>query len=101
MVRHHLGALALLAALAMPLSASAQTFPNPAAAGPAPSAQQSQQQPRHHHRRNPYMSAMRGLGLSSAQRQQIVGIMKNSRAAGKGADPQTRRANRLAMRQQT
>jgi Spy/CpxP family protein refolding chaperone len=46
------------------------------------------------------MRAMRGLGLSAAQRQQIVSIMKNSRAANKSADPQTRRANRLAMRQQ-
>jgi len=99
-VRHHLGALALLAAFAMPLAASAQNFPNPGSAGPAPSAQQTQQQPAHHHRRNPYMHAMRGLGLSSAQRQQIVGIMKSSRASSKGADPQTRRANRLAMRQQ-
>lgn len=96
MVRHHLGTLALLAAFAMPLAASAQTFPNPGAAGPAPSAQQ----PPHHHHRNPYMRAMRGLGLSAAQRQQIAGIMKASRAASKGADPQTRRANRLAMRQQ-
>jgi Spy/CpxP family protein refolding chaperone len=95
-VRLHLGALALLAAFAMPLAASAQTFPNPGAAGSAPSAQQ----PQHHHHRNPYMHAMRGLGLSPAQQKQIAGIMKNSRGAGKGADPQTRRANRLAMRQQ-
>jgi Spy/CpxP family protein refolding chaperone len=113
-VRHHLGALALLAAFAMPLAASAQTFPNPGAPGSAPSAQQQQQpqqqqppqqqqqQPQrpHHHRRNPYMHAMRGLGLSPAQRQQIVSIMKSSRGADKNADPQTRRANRLAMRQQ-
>jgi Spy/CpxP family protein refolding chaperone len=100
-VRQHLGALALLAAFALPLTASAQNFPNPGNAGPAPSAPQTQQQPQqHHHRRNPYLHAMRGLGLSSAQRQQIAGIMKNSRTASKGADPQARRANRLAMRQQ-
>ncbi len=46
------------------------------------------------------MHAMHGLGLSPAQRQQIGSIMKNTRTAGKNADPQTRRANRLAMRQQ-
>ena len=46
------------------------------------------------------MHAMRELGLSPAQRQQIAGIMKNARAAGTNADPQTRRANRVAMRQQ-
>jgi Spy/CpxP family protein refolding chaperone len=81
-VRHHLGALALLAAFALPLTASAQTFPNPGSAGPAPSAQQhSRQGPGHHHRRDPYMHAMRGLGLSSAQHQQILGIMKSSRVA--------------------
>ncbi len=83
MVRHHLGALALLAAFAMPLAASAQTFPNPGAPGSAPAVQQQQQlqqQPGRHHRiRNPYMRAMRGLGLSPAQQQQIAGIMKNSR----------------------
>ena len=100
MVRLHLGALALLAAFAMPLAASAQTFPNPGAPGSAPSAQQPGQQPAQHHHRNPFMRAMRGLGLSAAQRQQIVSIMKNSRAANKSADAQTRRANRLAMRQQ-
>jgi Spy/CpxP family protein refolding chaperone len=101
-VRHHLGALALLAAFALPLAASAQTFPNPGNAGPAPSAPQTQQQPQpqHHRRHNPYLHAMRGLGLSPAQRQQIAGIMKSSRAASKGADPQTRHANRLAMQQQ-
>jgi Spy/CpxP family protein refolding chaperone len=43
---------------------------------------------------------MRGLHLSGAQRQQIAGILKNSRSANKGADPQTRRANRQAMRRQ-
>ena len=43
---------------------------------------------------------MRGLNLSDAQRQQIAGIMKNARARNQDADPQTRRANALALRTQ-
>jgi Spy/CpxP family protein refolding chaperone len=92
--RHHLGALALLAAFALPLCASAQTVPAPDGAAPAPAVQQ------HHHHHNPYMRAMRSLKLSDAQKQQIAGFMKSSREANKGADPQTRRANIQALRQQ-
>jgi Spy/CpxP family protein refolding chaperone len=94
--RHHLGALALLAAFALPLAASAQTVPAPGAAAPAATAH-------HHHRRhhhNRYFRAMRGLGLSAAQKQQIAGIMKSSHGANKTADPQTRRANMQALHQQ-
>jgi Spy/CpxP family protein refolding chaperone len=94
--RHHLGALALLAAFATPLVACAQTAP--AAAPGASAAPQTQQRP--HHRRNGYMRAMRNLNLSDAQKQQIAGIVKSARASAKGADPQTRRANALAMRKQ-
>jgi Spy/CpxP family protein refolding chaperone len=46
------------------------------------------------------MHAMRGLGLSAAQKQQIAGIMKSSHGANKTADPQTRRANAQALHQQ-
>ena len=96
MFRHHLGALALLAAFAFPLAASAQTVPVPApgAAAPAPAAHHY----RHHHNR--YMHAMRGLNLSDAQKQQIAGILKSSRGANKNADPQTRRADARALHQQ-
>jgi Spy/CpxP family protein refolding chaperone len=73
--RHHLGALALLAAFALPLAASAQTVPVPGAAAPAPAVHQHQH--RHHHR-NRYMHAMRGLGLSNAQKQQIEGILTDT-----------------------
>ena len=99
MFRHHLGALALLAAFATAarrISANRSRPRRPGgAAAPAPPQQQ-----RHHRHRNRYMHAMRSLNLSDAQKQQIAGIMKNARAANKNADPQTRRANRLALRQQ-
>jgi Spy/CpxP family protein refolding chaperone len=94
--RHHLGALALLAAFALPLAASAQTVPAPGASAPAATAH-------HHHRRhhhNRYFRAMSGLGLSAAQKQQIAGILKTARGANKNADPQTRRANARALHQQ-
>jgi Spy/CpxP family protein refolding chaperone len=95
--RHHLGALALFAAFALPLAASAQTVPAPGAAAPAATAQH----PHHgHHHHNRYFHAMRGLGLSAAQKQQIASIVKSSRGANKNADPQTRRANVRAMHQQ-
>lgn len=95
MFRHHLGALALLAAFVLPLAASAQALPAPGAAAPAPPAQHQR-----HHRQNPYLHAMRNLNLSAAQKQQVAGFMKSTREANKGADPQTRRANMLAMRKQ-
>jgi Spy/CpxP family protein refolding chaperone len=74
-VRHHLGALALLAALALPLAASAQSISAPTAAAPAPAAQQRMQH------RNPYMRGMRNLHLSDAQKQQIAGLMRDNRVA--------------------
>ena len=46
------------------------------------------------------MHAMRGLGLSDAQKQQIAGILKSARGENKNADPQTRRANITALHQQ-
>jgi Spy/CpxP family protein refolding chaperone len=102
--RNHLGALALFAAFALPLAASAQTVPAPGASAqtvPAPGA--SAPVPavhRHHRHHNRYMHALRGLQLSDTQKQQIAGIMKNARGANKNADPQTRRANVRALHQQ-
>ena len=96
MSRHHLGALALLAAVSLPLVACAQqSGPAPGASAPAPPAQQQR-----HHRRNPYMSALRTLNLTDAQKQQIAGFMRSARTANQSADPQTRRANMLALRKQ-
>ena len=79
MFRHHLGALALLAAFALPLAASAETVPAPGAAGPPPGMHQRYHQHRRHG--DPYMRAMRSLQLSDAQKQQIRGFMKTSREA--------------------
>jgi len=99
--RNHLGAFALAAVCVLPLAASAQTAPNPGVAAPPAAAHPGPQQGHHrHHRRSPYLSAMRGLQLSDAQKQQIAGILKNSRTANKGIDQKTRRANMQAMRQQ-
>lgn len=97
MFRHDLGAIALLAAFALPLVASAQSVPAPGAAAPAVTAPQHH---RRHHHHNRYLRAMRGLGLSATQKQQIAGALKSTRGANKGADPQTRRANIQAMHQQ-
>jgi Spy/CpxP family protein refolding chaperone len=101
--RHHLGALALVAAFAFPLAASAQTAPAPGVM-PSPGASpQTQTAPHRRHHHNRYMQAMRELGLSDAQKQQIAGIVKNARAANaanKTTDQQTRRANMQALRQQ-
>jgi len=98
-VRHHLGALALLAALAFPLAASAQNVPAPAGGAPVPSVRQHQQH-RHHHHRNRYMHALHKLNLSDAQKQQIAGLRKNAMLANKGADPATRRAGIQSLRHQ-
>jgi Spy/CpxP family protein refolding chaperone len=95
--RKHLGAFALAVLCVLPLAASAQTVPAPGVG--APPAAQQQSHHRHHHR-SPYLRAMRGLNLSDAQKQQIAGILKNSRTASKATDPQTRRANMQAVRRQ-
>jgi Spy/CpxP family protein refolding chaperone len=86
----------LFAALALPLTASAQIVPAPGgAAAPAPAAKAHHG----HNRHNSYMRIMRGLNLTATQKQQIAGIMKNARGTSKDADQQTRRANTRAMRQ--
>ena len=107
MFRLSLGALALAAALVTPLAASAQTAPVAPPVGPGAAGANAPMARHHHHRQNGYMRAMRGLNLSDAQKQQIAGIMKSAHAARKSAaaggtpvDPQTRRANMLALRQQ-
>jgi Spy/CpxP family protein refolding chaperone len=103
--RFNLGALALVAALAAPLAASAQTQPAPPAAPAAGASAAPGAQPEHHHRhRSGFARALRGLNLTDAQKQQIAAIMKTARENAakdpKMADPQTRRANTLAVRQQ-
>lgn len=101
MFRHHLGALALLAALALPFTATAQAIPAPGAVAPGVSAPVPGAAPhRGHHRGNRYMRIVRELALTDAQKQQIAGILKNARSATPNADPQTRRANARAMRGQ-
>lgn len=95
MFRHPLAALALLAACALPLAISAQTYPATAPDAAAPPAAAA-----HHHHRNPYMRAMRNLNLSDAQKQQIMAFFKSSRSATKVADKQTRRATMLALHKQ-
>jgi Spy/CpxP family protein refolding chaperone len=78
--------LSVAAVLAAPLAAFAQpaapAVPSPGAAAPT-----------HKHHRSPYMAALRSLDLTDAQRTQISDTMKAARAAGKTADPATRRAN--------
>ncbi len=105
MFRLQLGALALAAALAAPLAASAQTapVPGPDAAAPAPGAAAPMQR-HHHHRHGGLARAMRGLNLSPDQKTKIAAILKSARdarrTAGTAPDPQTRKANMLALRQQ-
>lgn len=107
MFRFNLGALAIAAALAAPLAASAQSAAPPAAVAPGAPVAPGVPAPgmhRHHHRRGGLMRAMRGLNLSPDQQQQIAGILKSARDARKNQtaplDPQTRRANMMAMRRQ-
>jgi Spy/CpxP family protein refolding chaperone len=97
-LRLSLGAFALAAALTVPFAASAQTAPAPAAPQNAPAAVA----PAHHG--SAYMRAMRNLNLSAAQKAKIRDIIHSARmarAANPGpVDPQTRRQNTIAMRQQ-
>jgi len=80
---------ALVLALAVPLAAVAQTAP---AAPPAAAAQPAP----HHHAR--YLAAVRSLGLTPGQQQQIDGFARARKAADAGADPATRRANAKKFR---
>lgn len=104
MFRLNFGSFALVAALAVPLAASAQTTPVPATGIPAvglPAGQHEAHRNHHHHKS--FAHALRGLNLSDAQKQQISVIMKTARAKtpnGTTADPQARRANMLEVRRQ-
>jgi Spy/CpxP family protein refolding chaperone len=92
-IRSLSAAAALVAALTLPAAAFAQQAPAapPAAAAPAPGMQ------RHH---GAYLSALKQVNLSDAQRQQIRAAMLKTRQANQNADPDTRRANRQALRAQ-
>jgi Spy/CpxP family protein refolding chaperone len=88
--RKYIGALALAAAMAVPLAASAQTVQGPAPAGPGAFASGMQAhahgwQHRRRHHRNPFMHALHALNLTPAQRQQIVAAMRSARTAERQA----------------
>jgi Spy/CpxP family protein refolding chaperone len=88
-----LAAAALAVACALPAVAFAQTAPAPLGS-PAPGMH------RHHGHGGGYMRAMRTLGLSAAQNQQIQAAMQQSRQANQNADPATRKANRAKLHAQ-
>lgn len=79
-----LSALVLAAAVAVPLAAQAQSAPAPVAGARA-----------HHH--NPFMHALRTLGLTDAQKQQIKALAASTKTANENADPATRKANRAKL----
>ncbi len=83
--------VALLAAL--PLAALAQAAPPAPAPAPAPTAGA----PVQHHRWR-YMQAVRALTLSPDQKQQIMGFVRDTKAANQGADRPTRHANVKKLR---
>jgi Spy/CpxP family protein refolding chaperone len=76
--------LALTVALASPLAAAAQAAPPVSAA--------------HHHIR--YLAALRSVGLTPAQKQQIAGFLQERKAANAGADAPTRHANGRRLRRE-
>lgn len=87
----------LLAAAAL---AVACTFPAAAFAQAAPLASPAPGMHRHHGHGGGYMRALRTLGLSDAQKQQIQTAMQQSRQSGQNADPAARKANREKLRAQ-
>ena len=87
-------AFGIAAILASPLAASAQPAP---AAPPANAASPAAHK---HHHRSAYMSSLRKLDLTDAQRQQIRGIMQTAHKTPKTTDPATRRANAKQLRTQ-
>jgi len=92
---------ALASAIALPTAAFAQTAPGVPPPGPGvtnPAGPGAQFGARRHHR-NHFMHALRSLNLSDAQRSQIRDLIRQTRVANQNADPQTRRANMVAMRQ--
>ena len=96
-MRNRLVSAALLAAaIALPTAACAQQ--QPANTAPAAGWQQSG-----HHSHAGWRSALRGLNLSDAQKQQIKTIAQQNRAAMKAnptTDPAARRANMQQLRTQ-
>ncbi len=94
----HLSAVALGAALLVPVAACAQQNPPPSQQQ-APQAGPGGAAPGHHHRAG-IRQALKRLNLSDDQRRQIAAIMKQTRAANQSADQPTRRANMKQMRSQ-
>ena len=90
-----LAAAVLAASLTVPAAAFAQQAPSvPAGAAPVTAPGQ------HGHHRNGFRAALRGLNLSASQKTQIDQIFAQARGQNKGADPQTRKANRAKVRAQ-
>jgi Spy/CpxP family protein refolding chaperone len=90
-------AVALIALLAGPLAAGAQTPPPPGpASSPAPATT------RHHHHRHhdAFSRALRGVNLTPAQQQQIAGFRDQTKKANVNADPATRKANETKLHDQ-
>ncbi len=85
--------IALAVTVAAPLAASAQSAP---AAPPAPPAAVAPQPHHHHHAR--YLAAIRSLGLTPDQQQQIQGFVRERKAANAGADAATRHVNAKKFR---
>lgn len=72
MFRPQLGAIALIAAFALPLAANAQTAPGPA----APAAAAPAVQPHRHHRRpDRFVRALARVNLTEGERRQIVALL--------------------------
>ncbi len=84
--------IALAVTLAAPLVASAQSAPT---APPAPAAAAAPQM-HHHHAR--YLAAVRSLGLTPDQQQQIQGFVRERKTANAGADVATRHENAKKFR---
>lgn len=92
-ISRFLGTAALLASLAIPVTALAQQAPPPAAATAAPGASA-----RHGHRHGVGLrKALRSLNLSPAQQTQIDQAFAQARQ-NRTADPANRKANRSQLR---
>ena len=87
---------AFILAITLPLAAAAQTAPAPPPPGAAPPAQPPAAAPAHPHPR--FMAAIRSLGLTADQMQQIRGFARERKAANDGADAPTRHANAKKFR---
>lgn len=91
--------LACVGALALPLTASAQTAPN-ATMSTAPKPMQSPGSSHHTRHRGVFFRALHKLTLTDAQKTQINGYIDASDQAGKGATREQRRTNEKKLEAQ-